>query len=115
MGDEGLVVSQQGKRYKIDVDKMSSLAECQKHYRISIDRKWITSSDRDKLSYYSCWAKVVRKGRESEAMNPAALLVHVLKNDLLHHYLDNIDEQKAIKIIRELRAFEDNGHMRKVA
>lgn len=115
MGDEGLKPSQQGKRYKIDVDKMSSLAECQKHYRISIDRKWITSSDRDKLSYYSCWAKVVRKGRESEAMNPAALLVHVLKNDLLHHYPDNIDEQKAIKIIRELRAFEANAHMNKAA
>mgnify|MGYP003673926635 CR=1 FL=1 len=105
----------QGKRYTINADKMSTLDECQKNYRISIDRKWITGSDRDKLSYFSCWAKVVRKSRDSETTNPAALLVHVLKNDLLHHYPDNIDEQKAIKIIRELRAFEVNGHMSKAA
>ena len=115
VGDDGLQPSQQVKRYSINADKMSTLDECQKHYRISIDRKWITGSDRDKLSYFSCWAKVVRKGRESETTNPAALLVHVLKNDLLHHYPDNIDEQKAIKIIRELRAFEANSHMSKAA
>ena len=90
---------------------MSSLEECQRNYSIAVQKRWIDDSQRSQLAYFSCWAKVVRKKREGVAESPAALLVYVLKNDLLHVYPDNVDEQKALRILRELRLSDFNSRM----
>jgi DNA-binding transcriptional MocR family regulator len=99
------------KSYTIDPKKMTSLDECKRHHSIAIERKWIDDSDRTRLSYFSSWAKVMRKYREGKAKNPAALLVHILKQNLIHKYPDNIDEQKALKIIRVMKAEQFNSHI----
>tara|TARA_R110000824_G_scaffold219867_1_gene406872 strand:+ start:101 stop:808 length:708 start_codon:yes stop_codon:yes gene_type:complete len=128
MGEEGLVPSQQeecrksakdtnrdrtGKtRYRINVERMKSLAECLRHYQIAIQQKWIDSGSRSKLSYFSSWAKCVRLHREERLANPAAMMVHVIKNQLINKYPANCDEEKAIKILRELRAEESRAYLR---
>ena len=90
---------------------MSSLEECQRNYSIAVQKRWIDDSKRSELAYFSCWAKVVRKKREGVTESPAALLVYVLKNELLHVYPDNVDEQKALRILRELRLSEFNSRI----
>ena len=99
------------RQYKINEDKMTSLEECQRNYSIAVQKRWIDDSQRSQLAYFSCWAKVVRKKREGVTESPAALLVYVLKNDLLHVYPDNVDEQKALRILRELRLSDFNSRM----
>ena len=99
------------RQYKINEDKMSSLEECQRNYSIAVQKRWIDDSQRSQLAYFSCWAKVVRKKREGVTESPAALLVYVLKNELLHVYPDNVDEQKALRILRELRLSEFNSRI----
>jgi hypothetical protein len=85
---------------------MKSLAECIKHHRIAIEQKWIDSGSRTRLSYFSSWAKVMRLWREERIQNPAAMMVHVIKSGLLHKYPANCDEEKALKILRELKSQE---------
>ena len=99
------------RQYKINEDKMTSLEECQRNYSIAVQKRWIDDSQRSQLAYFSCWAKVVRKKREGVTESPAALLVYVLKNNLLHVYPDNVDEQKALRILRELRLSDFNSRM----
>jgi len=99
------------RHYRIETKKMTSLVECKRHHAIAIERKWIDDSDRTRLAYFSSWAKVMRKYREGKAKNPAALLVHILKQNLVHKYPDNVDEQKALKIIRVMKAEQFNSHM----
>jgi hypothetical protein len=99
------------RQYKINEDKMTSLEECQRNYSIAVQKRWIDDSQRSQLAYFSCWAKVVRKKREGVTESPAALLVYVLKNELLHVYPDNVDEQKALRILRELRLSDFNSRM----
>ena len=94
------------RKYSIDISKMKSLAECIKHHRIAIEQKWIDSGARTRLSYFSSWAKVMRLWREERIKNPAAMMVHVIKSGLLHKYPANCDEEKALKILRELKAQE---------
>jgi len=113
--DKSTAVSSAGRKkkksYTIDPKKMTSLDECKRHHSIAIERKWIDDSDRTRLAYFSSWAKVMRKYREGKAKNPAALLVHILKQNLVHKYPDNVDEQKALKIIRVMKAEEFNSHI----
>ena len=99
------------RQYKINEDKMTSLEECQRNYSIAVQKRWIDDSQRSQLAYFSCWAKVVRKKREGVTESPAALLVYVLKHNLLHVYPDNVDEQKALRILRELRLSDFNSRM----
>jgi DNA-binding transcriptional regulator YhcF (GntR family) len=94
------------RKYSIDISKMKSLAECIKHHRIAIEQKWIDSGARTRLSYFSSWAKVMRLWRDERINNPAAMMVHVIKSGLLHKYPANCDEEKALKILRELKAQE---------
>ena len=110
-GSPSLEAKLRKRQYKINEDKMSSLEECQRNYRIAVQKRWIDDSKRSELAYFSCWAKVVRKKREGVTESPAALLVYVLKNELLHVYPDNVDEQKALRILRELRLSEFNDRM----
>lgn len=110
VGDEGLEPARN--TYRINVERMTSLAECLRHYAIAIQQKWIDSGSRSKLSYFSSWAKCVRLYREERLTNPAAMMVHVIKNQLLNKYPANCDEEKAIKILRELRAEESRAYLR---
>jgi len=89
--------------YRIDAESMKDPAVAHKNYETAVSQKWITSSSRDRVSYFSVWAKCVRQWRSQKIANPAAMLVHVIKNDLLHKFPTEQDESKALQILRKLR------------
>ena len=89
--------------YRIDAESMKTPEVAQKNYITAIQQKWITSSSRDRVSYFAVWAKCVRQWRSQKIANPAAMLVHVIKNDLLHKFPTEQDESKALQILRKLR------------
>ena len=89
--------------YRIDAESMKTPEVAQKNYNTAVQQKWITSSSRDRVSYFAVWAKCVRQWRSQKIANPAAMLVHVIKNDLLHKFPTEQDETKALQILRDLR------------
>ena len=91
------------KAYKIAPESMGKIATSVKHYKIAVQRRWISSGERDRLSYFSSWIKIVRQYKAGKLRNPAAMLVHVLKSGILHQYPAEQDEIRAIQTLRTLR------------
>ena len=91
------------KAYRIDPETMSKVSSSVKHYKIAVQRRWISSGERDRLSYFSSWIKIVRQYKAGKLRNPAAMLVHVLKSGILHQYPAEQDEIRAIQSLRTLR------------
>lgn len=90
-------------KYRIDSASMENPEVAQKNYKTAVAQKWITPNSRDRVSYFAVWAKCVRQWRSQKIANPAAMLVHVIKNDLLHKFPTEQDETKALQILRKLR------------
>ena len=89
--------------YKIAPESMGKIATSVQHYKIAVQRRWISSGERDRLSYFSSWIKIVRQYKAGKLRNPAAMLVHVLKSGILHQYPAEQDEIRAIQTLRTLR------------
>lgn len=94
------------KSYRIDATQMKSVRYAHTQYKTAVDRRWVSSGERDRLSYFSCWAKVVRLFRSGKVKNPGAMLSHIIKTGLLHRYPAECDEATAINALRYLRKIE---------
>lgn len=94
------------KSYRIDAKQMKSVRYANTQYKTAVDRRWVSSGERDRLSYFSCWSKVVRLFRSGKVKNPGAMLSHILKTGLLHRYPAECDEATAIKALRYLRKID---------
>ena len=94
------------KSYRIDANQMKSVRYAHTQYKTAVDRRWVSSGERDRLSYFSCWAKVVRLFRSGKVKNPGAMLSHIIKTGLLHRYPAECDEATAINALRYLRKIE---------
>ena len=57
------------KCYRIDAKQMKSVRYANKQYKTAVGRRWISGGERDRLSYFSCWAKVVRLFRVGKVKN----------------------------------------------
>ena len=89
--------------YRVDPETMGKVSSSVAHYKIAVQRRWISSGERDRLSYFSSWIKIVRQYKARKLRNPAAMLVHVLKSGILHRYPAEQDEIRAIQTLRALR------------
>lgn len=97
------------KPYRIEAKSMKKPEEADRQYRAFVNKKWIGPGDRDRVSFFGCWAKVVRMWRDGKASNPGALLVTMIKQGLLHKYPTEQDESTGLKVLRRLRSEEDKA------
>ena len=90
------------KPYRIEADSMKKPETAKHHYNNFIKQKWIEPSERDRVSFFGCWAKAVRKWKAGETNNPGAMLVAMVKQGLLHKYPTDQDEEKGRKCWKAL-------------
>ena len=95
------------RRYRIQADRMVNLEYAIMNYQAMVKQKWVSSGERDRLSWFSCWTKCVRQWREGKVKEPGALLVSIIKKGLLHKFPADEDEQKTLKILRYAKANGD--------
>ena len=96
------------RQYRIQAERMVNLEYAIMNYQAMVKQKWVSSGERDRLSWFSCWTKCVRQWREGKVKEPGALLVSIIKKGLLHKFPADEDEQKTLKILRHAKA---NGHI----
>ncbi len=92
-----------GKAYTIDAEQMKKPETAVKHYKTAVKQRWLDDSSRNQLSFFSCWAKVIRLHRAGKCKNPAGYFVHVLKSGLVHKFPSEQDESTAIRILKRCR------------
>ena len=97
------------KPYRIEAASMQKPEEADRQYRAYVNQKWIGPGDRDRVSFFGCWAKVVRMWRDGKASEPGALLGAMIKKGLLHKYPTEEDESRGLEVLRRLRIDEDKA------
>ena len=91
------------KGYRIETERMKNRDYALQQYRTAVRQKWITPSERDRLSWFSTWSKCVRQWREGKVAEPGALLTSIVKRGLIHKFPNDMDEQKTLRILREMK------------
>jgi GntR family transcriptional regulator len=91
------------KGYRIETERMKNKEYALQQYRTAVRQKWITPSERDRLSWFSTWSKCVRQWREGKVAEPGALLTSIVKRGLIHKFPNDMDEQKTLRILREMK------------
>lgn len=59
---------------------MGKIATPVKHHKIAVQQRWISSGERDRLSYFSSWIKTVRQYKAGKLRNSAAMLWYICSN-----------------------------------
>ncbi len=92
-------------------DEFRTPNEAGRVYQLAIDARLITTSDLDKIAFFTGWAAVCRKVRAGKCNSPAGMMRAMLQNPkCMRAYGTADDEATARKLIRRLYHSEIPGH-----
>ena len=91
------------RKWNLEPKDFKKPTKCFETYSIFKAKRWIDDSEQTLVDFFSTWAKCLRLYRLDKIENPGGLLIKTVKDQQLHHFYSNGDQDKGMITLRECR------------